>query len=127
MANTGTGATITFGTSAFSARFTMIGGLAEEIPTLDDTDLSSSGYEEKVPGDLKSLEPIECELFWVPGTTSPPVGTVETITITYPNGATLAGSGFTARKESPELTPDGRLKGRMTIQFDGKTGPVVAS
>jgi hypothetical protein len=124
MATTGTGTTIVFGTSGITSRFRQIAGLAREIEALDDTSLASVAFMEKVPADLADSDPIECEIYWDSTTeTLPSLGVAETITITLPGGATITGSGFITRCESPTLTPNERQIANLTFVYDGKTGP----
>lgn len=128
----GTGTTIVFVFAApnqalsFAAKYRQIGGVPRSVPVLDDTVLSSTGYMEKRPGDLKDLDPIDCEIF-ADVDKEIPLGLVATITITYPPkpggsaGAVFTASGFISQESGAAATPGAQLQGTFQLQLDGKT------
>lgn len=113
MADTGFGATLVLGTSAFSAALTKIGGLEITRPVLDISFLAQTGaYRLKTPGDLLDAGPILIEGFFDPDEQPPISGAAETGTITFAipsggaTGATLSGSMFCNKFNSAELMID---------------------
>lgn len=130
MAFTGNGATLTFGTSGFTGAFTRIGETTMEYEDLEDSDLSTTGFKEYQPGDLEEPGEFEVELFYDVDE-QPTRGTAETITIDYPltpgGGndveATLAGTGYVKSFTTPELVNGELMRSRLTVKWDGKTGP----
>lgn len=125
---TGNTATIVFGTSAWTGSIVEIGGLAEDVPVLNKSTLSTSGQEEYGPGDLSTISPITIRAF-ADMDNMPPLKTVETITITFQkksgqtNGATLAGTGFINSRTGPTSVNNQYCMLEFTVQFDGGTGP----
>lgn len=131
MANTGIGATIVFSNGvSFAANWRSIGAAHVFVDQLDDTSLSSSGYMEAVPDDLKQIDPIDIEFYWdATDNAMSVVGVPCTITITgslqsgQTTPFTIAGSGFINDLNTPEQAPGTRLMATMQVRFDGKTGP----
>ena len=128
--NTGLTATLIFSAGiSFTARVRSISPVARFVEALEDTALDASGFHEVVPDDLAKVDAFDVEIFW-DGKKVPPLGTVGTITIGFPvqtgqaTAAGLSGTGFIDRFETPELTPGVRLMQKLSIQWDGKTGPV---
>lgn len=102
MPDTGNLASITFGTSGFTASLTSIKPGAIKRPRINTSHLSttSASGEQYIPGDLPDYDESEIEGQYNPNDQPPFNGAAETITITFPvpsglsTGATLAGSGF---------------------------------
>lgn len=130
MADTGNTATITFGTSGFTANFHMLSGPEQERPKINKSHLGSADFEEYMPGDLVEPGEIEGEFEYDPDEQPPISAAVETITLTYPsalaNGATCIGTGFVTRWSAPELRNNTLMVARVTVAFDGVTGPAWA-
>jgi hypothetical protein len=130
--DTGNSATIVFGTSGFTAKYHEIGGCEQEIPKIQDSHLGTVNWATTQPGDLKDPGEIECEFQWS-ADAQPPIGTVETVTITYPLsgahtvGATLAGTGYICKRKSSALKNNTLLIGNFTFCWDGKTAPVFTA
>lgn len=128
----GTGTTIAFSflspnqSQSFSAKYRQIGGVPRSVPILDDTILSTTGYIEKRPGDLKDIDTIECEIF-SDMDKEIPLGLPATITITYPpktgqtNGAIFTASGFISQDSGAPAAPNQQMMGAFQLQLDGKT------
>lgn len=129
MADTGNGATITFGTSSFTAQFHMIGGTTQTRPMLNVSHLTTSAKELFVVGDLYDPGEFEAE-FWFNPNDQPPIGgAAETVTITFPipsgssNGATLAGTGAVSSWTSGQCRNNEVMNARVTVKWTGATGP----
>lgn len=123
-----TGTTIVFGTSAFAA--TIMGGnlgaarrekvrttaLAATQPTTNQ-----EGGHTYIPGKLHDLEDLDLEIQWNPATGSrvPLHAAAETITITFPDGATLAGTGFIYERGPVALGVDGLVQCTIKVCRSG--------
>lgn len=131
MADTGHGATLTFGTTGFTLNRRMIGGSEFELPDVNKSHLGTTGFEEYMPGDLEEPGEFEAECEFTPGAAGsiPARGTVETITQTYPiatgqsAGGTLAGTGYIKKVGTPELRTNTLMVVKVTVKWDGVTGP----
>ena len=130
--DTGHGASITFGTSALAFPWRKIGAVEQDGEKVEDTDLSNTTYKSYLPGDVVEPGEFEIEYCFDAEEDLPPVLTPETITITAPVGsgqsvaADLEGTGFIrSRTAFPEFATNGLQLGKMTVCFDGKTGPAL--
>ena len=131
--DTGHGATVTFGTSAWAGKLVDIPtNLALTRPPVDITVLGTTGEREYMPGDLNDIGPVTLNVAFEAVTGLPATTTAsETITITWPlapggGGATaanLAGTGFISGVTYPAMQTNTMQQGQITIQFDGFTGP----
>lgn len=117
--------TIAFGTSAFVAKIKSINGRPLTRADVDVTNLNSVGttdtanvYREFQPG---SIDPGTCtlEIGFDPDASPPINAAKETITITWPNGATWACSGY-INNYDPQGELDGHLVASITIKFSGE-------
>lgn len=119
MAVEGHGATIAFGTSAWVQTKVSIGVTGISREAIDTTDLETSGGETFIPS--ANYNPGECSLEWnYDADNEPPhTGAVETITITWPNGATHAGSGFLTNFDIGPAVNKGVLRATATLKFTG--------
>tara|TARA_R100000664_G_scaffold10361_1_gene17141 strand:+ start:1275 stop:1685 length:411 start_codon:yes stop_codon:yes gene_type:complete len=127
MAQTGNSATITFGSSGFTASYTRLGGTATNRDSLEVTHLGSTTYKAFQPDDLSDPGEMSVEFQWdQSASTFPPINAVaETITVTYPmksgetTAATLSGSGFLTNSTSPDLVNGEIMSGEATIKWAG--------
>lgn len=128
MKDTGGGASITF-SGGFVGKFEMLDHPELEIPVVPMSDLSTTAYEETMPGDLSKISTVDFDLHWDPSAALPAIGSVQTIAITGPvpaglsNGAVFTGSGFISKIKPPQYKNNELQKGKITVQFDGVTGP----
>lgn len=130
---TGTGASITFATTAFVGKYREIGQLVKAIPAVDSTtlDIAKANNAQKIPGDNPDPEPVRCRVRFAGAQAHPAIGTVETITITLPketagssNAATVAGTGFIMSwTPLPNLQRNQLNEAEIVFQYDGGTGP----
>lgn len=129
MADTGNGTTISFATTGFTGNIHVVGETEQELGKLEDSHLQTETHKTYVPDDLSEPGEFDVEYEWQGQSPPPSKGTVETITITYPvppglsNGATLAGSGFIRKRTFPKMQNGQLQMGKLTIAWDGKTGP----
>ncbi len=133
MADEGSGASITFGTSGTTINAISIQatGLAREA--LETTHLGTTGgYKTYIPADFKDPGEISVTFRYDPDT-QPPVTTAETITITYPvpagkaTGATEASSGFVSSWDAPTLENDSIMDATFTVKRTGVVSFVDSS
>lgn len=124
----GTGASITFGTSGFSANITAINGEDITRPEIDTTHLGTTTARTFIPGDLYDPGGVTFDLQFDPDD-FPPIGSAaETVTITFPlssggsSAATWAASGFmTAFSYGVPL--EALMTGTATVKFSGVITP----
>ena len=116
----GTGTTIAFGTSGFSAEIldvTPPGGSRESIQT---SHMGTTDAHTFTPAKLVDWGELSFDIHFDPATT-PPIGLVaETITITFPNSAatTWAFTGFCTGYESADPL-EGKMTGTITVKVSG--------
>lgn len=123
----GTGITIAFGTSSFTAEVLSINGNDISRTAVDVTHMGSSRME-FMPGDLVDEGSIDLEIGLDPDVQPPISGVAETITITFPipagdsNGATLVFTGFVT-DWSFAVPLEDKMTATVTIKSDGLTAP----
>lgn len=123
----GSGASITFGTSNLSLQWLSIDIGAVSRETIDTTHLGStqatgSGQTNSrtfMPGDHQNLSEIGVEFHWDPSALDLVRAAAETITVTYPDGSTLSGSGFCFEVKPPSLGVDEKQVGSLKVKPSG--------
>lgn len=124
----GTGTTIAFGTSSFTANIRSISADGISRAVIDKTHMGSTTSMRKRPGKLVDPGELTVEFELDPDAQPPIAGAPETITITFPiptgstNGATLAGEGFVSEWSWNDPLEDD-MTASMTIVWTGATGP----
>lgn len=120
-ANVGTGTTVTFGTSSFTADVISVqrGGIARE--PVETTHMGTTGGREYMVPDLYDPGDVTLEIAWI-GSLDPPYdGVAETITINYAgagSGHNWAATGFITNLEmGAEI--DQRMTATITIKCSG--------
>ena len=120
----GTGASVVFGTSSFTANFTSlsIDGITRiSIPT---SHLGTTTAHTFVPGDLIDAGEFSMEFQWDPDDYPPIEGAIETITISFPlssggsTKATFAFSGFMTNF-SGAIPLEDLMTGSATVKITG--------
>lgn len=116
-----TGLTLTFGTTSYAAEITGVSADGAEVPVLDTSHMGTTGARTKRFGDLHDEGTLDVTIHFNPDT-EPPLGTEETITVTFPvpsggsTGATAAGTGgISSRNWTAEL--EETLAGGFTITW----------
>lgn len=130
---TGNGATIS-GLGVTTFLISISSAKIEQTP-LDITVLATTGFEKMRPGDLRKLPEVTVEFYWLGA--APPITTTmipsaepyagTTFTITYPGAGSLAGTAFVKSVDFPAAKNGEVMKGSMTIQYDGATGPAFTA
>ena len=126
----GTGATITFGTSSWSATVMAINGNDISRVSIQTSHLSTASYHTKIPGDLVDPGNLELELNFDADnvtTNQPPYNqAAETVTVTFPipatstnvAGAKMAASGFMTNF-SYGVPLEDKMTANATIELSG--------
>lgn len=128
-ADQGTGATIAFGTSSFSAYFTMIGGTEFTREDIEITYLGTTGAKRFAPADLYDPGEFDVEFQYDADSQLPYTAAPETVTITFPlitgynTGATLAGTAYVKSFSTPELRANQLMVAKGKIRWSGATAP----
>lgn len=122
-----TGTTITFATDALTLGVTGMKIGAVSVPVVDTTVLNPTlattgqdGAATSRPGRIQHLGPITVEVQFDPAVAKRvKLGTVQTVTITFYTGETLAGSGYISEKGEVSLDQDGLMRQTLTVQRSG--------
>ena len=128
----GTGTTITFGTSGFSARVSSIDGPSMSRTTVETTHLATSQWRTHMPGDLADLGEITLTVHHDPSLTPPIRQAAETVTITFPVPSGLTNPAtcvFTAMciGYSASIAIDELMTASMTLKGSGAPTITAAS
>lgn len=120
----GTGASVTFGTSGFTANITAINGDSIERPSIDTTHLGTTTARTFIPGDLVDQGNLTLEIQFDPDTTPPIKTATETITVTFPlssGGTTAADWEFSGFGTSFEygVPLEELMTGSLTVKVTG--------
>ena len=119
----GTGTTIAFGTSSFTAELLSLNGNDISREDIDVTHMGSTVYREFQPSDLVDGGTIDMELAFDPDEQPPVLAVAETITITFPsslaNGATFVFTGYVNSWSWADPLED-KMTASCTIKVDGK-------
>ena len=133
--------------TAYSPKVLSISPPGYTSEALDDSDLSTTGFKQLVPGDLQEIGEMSIVVrlpsdapkrftnevgdLMASGVGFDPV--VGTATIAWPAGTsgdgvdpTLSGTAFVTGWEPDEMNNDDAGTATITLQFDGKTGPTLA-
>jgi len=120
MADIGDGATIAFGTSSFTGSWKTLQHTGVARTSVPTTHLTTSNAKTFMPGDLYDPGEISGTLSYDPDAQPPYNGAAETITITFPGGATMAASGFVMNFDEPSLENDTEMIASVTIKLTGE-------
>ncbi len=113
-----TGITIDFGTTAFTAEITDVSGPGLSRDSVDVTHQGTVDALAFTPADLFDAGEASFDIAFNPDT-SPPIDQVaETITITWPAGATWVFNGFMTGYE-PSAPLNDKMTGSVTIKVNG--------
>ena len=124
--------------TATSWRLLSIAPFSYSRPSVIDSSLQSTNFEELLAGDLYAIEPIVMQVLWDPtsslyefdSTNGNMTACEGSIYLFPPNwlgtaaGTYLAGTGFIIDIQMPNLQNNERQVGGLAFQFDGKTEPL---
>jgi len=127
-ARTGLGATIS-GTGLVTTQIVSIGGIKISTDALNITTLSTTGFEDLRPSDLRKNPEVPIEFNWLGA--APPIGTTMiptsepytgiSVTIALPSAGSIQGTVFVKEVEFPSPKQGEIMKGKYVLQFDGDT------
>lgn len=124
---TGNGTTVTGnGLGGWAGKVISIGEFSESIDEIDVNYLGTTGHDNYIPGDLTHHSPVSMTVQFDPEDT-PTLGSVNTITITFAGGATIAGTGFVTAHGWNNIANNERIEGTLTFRWDGDTGPTYTA
>jgi len=121
----GTGCTLVFGTSGLTAEILSMSIDGEEVPVIDVSYMGTTGYREKIFGNLVEPPALEVECLYDSTDIPSLAAAVETVTLTLPNSDTLAGTAKIVQR-GQTIPLEDRMICNFTVQFDGMTGPAWA-
>lgn len=130
--DSGHGAALTFGTSAFAFNWLTIEPGERSREALPTTHLASTAPT-YMAGDLQESGEAGITFQWDPKTTAAPATTTtaETLTVTWPTvttaGATLVGTAIVTRVKFPQLATQQIQTGEMTVKWTGATPPAYTA
>jgi hypothetical protein len=133
MVDTGHGSTATFSSTALSFNWTNIDLGTVELPEIETSYLGTTGEMTFMPGDLINGGEVTLPCQFDNEAALPALGTVETLTVTFPAGAgqttpaNLAGTGFIKSVKRPNLQTGQLQDGQIVFKFDGLTGPTFTA
>jgi len=124
MADVGTGTTITFATSSFSAVVLNVSQDGISRPAKESTSMATTNYREFIPGRLIDGGTIEIEMLYDPEAQPPIAGAAESIVIEFPTtlttGAKLTFTGFATDWSWGDPVEE-LMTSTVTIKVDGVT------
>ena len=112
------GITIVFGTSGFTAEITDVSGPGMSRDSIDITHQGTSDAMRFTPADLFDGGECSFDIHFNPDTAPPIDQAPETVTITWPAGATWVFSGFMTNYE-PSAPLNDKMTGSVTVKVDG--------
>tara|TARA_R110000803_G_scaffold43701_3_gene93018 strand:+ start:7764 stop:8132 length:369 start_codon:yes stop_codon:yes gene_type:complete len=114
----GTGTTIVFGTSGWTAEILDVGwgGISRE--SIEMSHMGTTTARIFVPTDLYDPGELTIEFLYDPAEDPPFAGAAETVTVTYPGAATMIATGFMTNLDIGVPFED-RMTGTGTIKFTG--------
>lgn len=132
MGTTGQGTTVAFTTAGAVACARSITLPEFSMEVIDSSCLSDTGFTKKIAGDLTDAGEVQVEMVYeLVDDIYVPDGVQDTITITFPDAGTTAGSlsgtGFISGNSLPSIEINGLLTQSVTFTFDGQTGPTYTA
>lgn len=131
--DTGHGFTMTFATSGLTVLMREL-DLPEEVIQIIDASYVGDASVLKLPGDTTDHGEFSGRYVFNPTAARPALGTVETITFTFPKmltassaPANLAGTGFMHKRKLPNLQSNQLQEGTFGGVFNGDTGPTFTA
>jgi hypothetical protein len=118
MARNAQGTTINFGTSGFNAEITAVNGENIQRAVINTSHLGTTVSHTKMPSDLIDEGDVSLEFHFDSGDIPPISGDPETVTIAFPGGGGVTGSGFIS-SWSWGAPLDDKLTGTATLTWAG--------
>lgn len=114
----GTGASMVFGTSGFTANKLSIVPPGASRPSLKTSHLGTTTNDTFTPGDLVDRGEIRFRFQFNPDTSPPIDQAAETVTITFRSGATWAATAFMT-EYNPDVPFEDVMTGEATLKISG--------
>ncbi len=114
----GTGSTIVFGTSGFTAEILDITPPGQTRESIDVSHQGTVGARRFLPGKLFDPGELSFDIQFNPDTDPPIDQDAETVTITYPSGAIHSFTGFMTAY-NPAGPMEDKMTGTVTVKVDG--------
>jgi hypothetical protein len=96
------------------------------MDAIDTSCLSDTGFMKKISADLTDAGEVQIVAAYE-GAMQSLSGTQETLTIAFPDGGTLSGTGFLSGADHGSLETGGLMEITTTFTFDGDTGPAYTA
>lgn len=128
MPDVGTGTTIAFATSSFTAEVMNINGNDISRPDINTSHMGTTGYQTYIPGKLIEGGAVEMEIAFDPDSIPPISAVAETITVTFPipsgqsSGASVAFTGYINAWSWTDPLEE-KMTANITVKVDGQTDP----
>ena len=120
------GIAIVFGTSGFTAQITDVAGPTSSRDSVEITHQGSTGGKAFMPTDLPDYGEISWDIHFNPDDDPPVNLAIESITITWPSGATWVFDGFVTSYEPAGPLLD-KMTGSITVKISGDITVVAAA
>ena len=120
---TGLGTTASFGGTGGCVRSVTLPEFSQEA--IDVSCLDSTGFMEKIKAGLADAGEVSCTVLWEDDYVPPTIGADVAVTITLPDGAIFAGSGWVSSVSFGSAEVGSVIEATVTVTFDGVTGPTV--
>ena len=115
----GTGVTVTFETSEFTAELLGVTPFAMSRPAVDTTHLGTTGFKTYEPGDLVDGGEGQLRIKYDPGTTIPMFAVAELITIGMPDSSDgdVTYNAFITGFAIGEISEDAQVEATVTLKI----------
>lgn len=120
---TGLGTTISFGGTGGCVRSVTLPEFSQEA--IDVSCLDSTGFMEKIKAGLADAGEVSAVCLWEDNYSPPGIGDDVSVTITLPDGAIFAGSGWVSGVSFGSAEVGSVIECTITVTFDGETGPTL--
>lgn len=124
-AGLGTGTSISFGTSNFTANILSIDGQELSRVSVQTSHLGTTDYHTFIPGKLVDPGGVDIEIQFDPDDFPPIDEDTETITVSFGTGGSWAASGFATGFTWGAPLED-MMTGTLTVKFSGPITPTPA-
>ncbi len=122
------GITIVFGTSSFSAEIVDVRMPGTERGSIETTHQGTSPkWKTFTPEDFADPGSLEFDVHFNPDTALPTLDVAETVTITWPSGATFAATMFVTSYGNIDAALNGKMMASLTLKISGEPTIVAAS
>lgn len=131
-ADIGTGTTITFGTSSFTAQVLAINNTGTSRESIDTSHMGTVGGRTFISGDLFDPGQLDLDIQFLPEARPPYTGAAETVTVTFPTngtqtvGAKYAALGFVTAFDWSDPMED-LMTASTSIKFSGNISYTAAA